>query len=277
MLRLIAFALVPLALASGTAAAGGGPSPGVMTGWDGTLDAARSVRYVAMPVGTTTTVAAVRTSDGRMLRYSTIRGGFGIPIVAFDGTTEGLSRDGRTLVLADIGANQTETRFAVLRTSTLRLKKLVTLPGLWAFDAISRDARTLYAIQYLSAGANPRYNVRAVSLVTGKPLGGAIVDKRDPDEEMNGAPWARARSADDAWAYTLYAKPNGTAFVHALDTVHRRAFCVDLPWQSSTEALAAVRLSIANNGRSLVLSKAGIGRLALVDTRSFKVTTLAKP
>jgi hypothetical protein len=277
MLRLIAFALVPLALASGTAAAGGGPSPGVMTGWDGTLDAARHVRYVAMPVARTTIVAAVRTSDGRMLRYSTIRGGFGIPIVAFDGTTEGLSRDGRTLVLADIGANRDETSFAVVSTKSLRLQKTVTLRGLWAFDALSRDARTLYAVQYLGTGPNPRYNVRAVSLVTGKPLGGAIVDKREPDEEMNGAPWSRARSADGAWAYTLYAKPNGTAFVHALDTAHRRAFCVDLPWRSSTEALAAVRLSLANNGRSLVLSKAGTGRLALVDTRTFEVKTLAKP
>lgn len=277
MLRLIAFALVPLALASGTAAAGGGPSPGVMTGWDGTLDAARHVRYVAMPVARTTIVAAVRTSDGRMLRYSTIRGGFGIPIVAFDGTTEGLSRDGRTLVLADIGANRDETSFAVVSTKSLRLRKTVTLRGLWAFDALSRDARTLYAVQYLGTGPSPRYHVRAVSLVTGKPVGGAIVDKREPDEEMNGAPWSRTRSDDGAWAYTLYAKPNGTAFVHALDTAHRRAFCVDLPWRSSTEALAAVRLSLANDGRSLVLSKAGTGRLALVDTRSFEVTTLAKP
>jgi len=276
MLRLIAFALVPLALASGTAAAGGGPSPGVMTGWDGTLDAARSVRYVAMPVARTTIVAAVRTSDGRMLRYSTIKGGFGVPIVAFDGTTEGVSRDGRTLVLADIGASQQQTRFAVLRTSPLRLLKTVTLRGLWAFDALSRDARTLYAIQY-GTGPNPRYNVRAVSLVTGKPVGGAIVDKREPDEEMNGSPWARARSGDGAWAYTLYAKPNGTAFVHALDTAHRRAFCVDLPWRSSTQALSAVRLSLEDDGRSLVLSKPGSGRLALVDTRTFEVKALAKP
>jgi hypothetical protein len=277
MLRLIAFALVPLALASGTAAAGGGPSPGVMTGWDGTLDAARGVRYVAMPVGATTTVAAIRTRDGRMLRYGTFKGGFGIPIVAFDGTTEGLSRNGNTLVLADIGANRDETSFAVLSTKSLRLQKTFTLRGHWAFDALSRDARTLYAVQYRGAGPNPRYSVRAVSLVTGKPVGGALVDKRDPDEEMNGSPWARARSADGAWAYTLYAKPNGTAFVHALDTARRRAYCVDLPWRSSTEALSSVRLSLPDGGRSLVLSKAGMGRLALVDTRSFKVKTLAKP
>ena len=70
MLRLFASALVALALTGAALAAGGGPSPGLMTGWDGAADAARSVRYVAMPVGTSTIVAAVRTSDGRMLRYS---------------------------------------------------------------------------------------------------------------------------------------------------------------------------------------------------------------
>lgn len=278
MLKLIAFALVPLALAAGPAAAGkGGPSPGVMTGWDGVVDGSLAVRYVALPTTKTTSVAAVRTSDGRVLRYATIRGAFGIPLVAFDGTTEGISRDGKTLVLADVGANQEQSRFVVLRTSTLRLKQAITLPGRWSYDALAPDGRMLYAIQYLGTGPNPRYNVRAVSLVTGKPVGGAIVDRREPDEEMNGSPWARARSADGTWAYTFYAKPNGTAFVHALDTARRRAFCVDLPWRSSTQALSAVRLSLANGGRSLVLAKPGGNRLAVVDTSSFKVTALAKP
>ena len=86
-----------------------------------------------------------------------------------------------------------------------------------------------------------------------------------------------SRSANGAWAYTLYAKPNGTAFVHALDTSSRRAFCVDLPWRSSTQALSAVRLSLADGGRSLVLSKPASGKLAVVDTTTFKVASLAKP
>jgi hypothetical protein len=277
MTRLIAFALVPLALATGAAAALGGPSPGVMTGWDGTVDASNAVRYVALPAAKTTAVATVRTSDGRVLRYTTIGGAFGIPRVAFDGTTEGISRDGKTLVLANVGANQEQTRFAVLRTTPLRLKKAITLPGYWSYDALSPDGQMLYAIQYLGTGPNPHYNVRAVSLVTGKPVGGAIVAKGEEDEQMNGAPWARARSSNGAWAYTFYAKPNGTAFVHALDTARRTAVCVDLPWQSSTQALSAVRLSLADDGRSLVLSKPGSGRLAIVDTQSFKVEALAKP
>jgi hypothetical protein len=278
MLRLIAFALVPLALATSAAlAAKGGPSPGVAVGWDGAVDGSVGVRYVALPNAATTTIAAVRTRDGRVLRYGTVRGAFGIPVVAFDGTTEGISRDGKTLVLADVGAGEKQTSFAVLRTATLRLKQAITLPGRWSYDALSPDGRTLYAIQYLGSGPTPRYQVRSVSLVTGRPVGTAIIDKREPDEEMNGSPWARARSANGAWAYTFYAKPNGTGFVHALDTSGRRAFCVDLPWRTSAQRLAAVRLSLADGGRSLVLAKRGGNRLAVVDTATFKVTALAKP
>ena len=130
MLRLIASALVVLALVTGTAlAAKGGPAPGVTVGWDGTVDSTGAVRYVALTAAKTTTIAAVRTTDGRVLRYGTIRGGFGIPLVAFDGTAEGVSRDGTTLVLADAAARTDETRFAVLRTSTLRLAKAIRLPG----------------------------------------------------------------------------------------------------------------------------------------------------
>jgi hypothetical protein len=278
MLKLLAFALIPFALVAGNAtAAKGGPTPGVSVGWDGAVDAANGVRYVALPAAKTTTVAAVRTSDGRVLRFATINGTLGIPLVAFDGTTEGISRDGKRLVLADVGTSQSETRFAVLSTRTLRLQKAITLPGLWAYDALSPDGRTLYATQYFGTEANARYNVRAVSLVTGKPVGGALVDRREPDEEMNGAPWARVRSANGAWAYTLYAKPNGTGFVHALDTARRRAYCVDLPWRTSTQRLTAVRLSLAKGGRSLELAKPGGNRLAVVDTTTFKVTSYAKP
>ena len=278
MLKLLVFALIPFALVAGNAtAAKGGPSPGVSVGWDGTVDVANAVRYVALPAAKTTTVAAVRTSDGRVLRYATIRGAYGIPLVAFDGTAEGISSDGKTLVLADVAANPSQTRFAVLNTKTLRLRKAVTLPGLWAYDALSPNGRMLYATEYLGTGANARYNVRSVSLITGKPVGGAIIDRREPDEEMNGAPYARTRSANGAWAYTLYAKPNGTGFVHALDTAKRRAFCVDLPWRTSFERLAAVRLSLAEGGRSLELASRSGNRLAVVDTMSFKVTAFAKP
>lgn len=277
MLRLIALALVPLALAAGNAAAGGGgPSPGVVTGWDGTLDPAGAVRYVALPASTATAVAAIRRTDGRVLRFLTVRGSYGIPQVAFDGTTEGVSRDGKTLVLATYAGTAGETSFAVLATTPLRLRKTVTLRGNWSFDALSPDGTTLYAIEYLGSGQNTPYNVRAVSLVSGKTVGGPIVDKREPDEKMNGSPVARATRRDGSWAYTLYAKPDGTAFVHALHLRGSNALCVDLPWHNTARTIQQARLELSADGRALYVTRGG-GRLARVDTRTFAVAAFAKP
>lgn len=278
MLRPLVLAVVVLALASGTAlGAKGGPAPGVTVGWDGVVDSTSATRYVALPAARTTAVAAVRTSGGRIERYRTIAGAFGVPLVAFDGTAEGVSRDGRTLVLADVAASAKKTSFAVLRTRSLSLAKRFTLPGRWSYDALSPDGRTLYAIQYHGADQNARYSVRSVSLATGKPFGAAIVDRREPDEEMYGSPWSRVWSGDGARAYTFYASPGGSAFVHALDTARRLAYCIDLPWRSSLEALSSVRLSLDGDGERLVLSKPNAGRLAVIDTTTWKVSAFRKP
>lgn len=275
MPRFIAYALVPLALAAGSARAGGGGEilPGVVTGARGAVDAAAGLRYVARPSRGSTGVAAVRVRDGRVVRRTTVPGTFGIARVAFDGTTEGVSFDGQTLVLADARRGATTTRFAVLDTAPLRLRKTIELKGVWAYDALSPDGRILYAIRYaLRASGGPRYTVRAVSVQTGRQLGGVIVDKTNPTAVMTGSPWSRVLGADGSWAYTLYAKAEGTGFVHALDTLQQRAVCIELPWRSAT--LTRVRLSLANEGRTLVLSRGRDGRIATIDTSTFRLRIL---
>src|SRR5205814_643855 len=44
-----------------------------------------------------------------------------------------------------------------------------------------------------------------------------------------GYPIARATTADGQWAYTIYRRENGTAFVHELNLIDAYAWCVDLP------------------------------------------------
>lgn len=274
MPRFIAFALVPLALVAGSARAGGGEIlPGVVTGVRGVVDAEAGLRYVARPGRGSTAVEAVRVRDGRVVRRTTVPGTFGIARVAFDGTTEGVSFDGRTLVVADARRGATATRFAVLDTAPLRLRKTIELKGVWAYDALSPDGRILYAIRYaLRAPGGPRYTVRAVSVATGRQLGGVIVDKSNPTAVMTGRPWSRVLGVDGAWAYTLYAKDEHTGFVHALDTLQQRAVCIELPWRSAT--LTRVRLSLANEGRTLVLSRGRDGRIATIDTSTFRLRVL---
>lgn len=268
MLRLAALALVSLSLVAGSAAAGGGPSPGVGTGWDGVLAPGGALRYVALPSGSSTVVAAVRTRTGRVERWASVRGTYGVPLVAYDGSAGGVSHDGRTLVLSSfVGAPGpgVVTRFAILRTKRLKRERILTLDGSWSFDAISPKGRLLYAVEYLPGRAG-NYRVRALDLASGRLLPGSLADSKETRGEMRGSPMARATSPDGGWAYTLYAKPNGKGFVHALDTRHRKAVCVDLPWGGA----GRMALAMSTTGRSLVVTR-GSTRLGAIDTRTFVV------
>jgi hypothetical protein len=103
------------------------------------------------------------------------------------------------------------------------------------------------------------------------------VDRREPDEEMRGSPMTRTWSANRAWAFTLYSKPNGTAFVHGLDTTKRHAVCLDLPWSGVANAIGGVRLRVSADGHTLVLQQSGLGRLASVDLTSLVVRSFRPP
>lgn len=279
-------ALVPLvvlvalgAAAGGARSDGGGPSPGAVQGWDGVLAPSGQIRYVALWAGRQTVVAAVRVHGGRVVRSTAVRGTYGIPAVANDGKTGGLSADGKTLVLATyatIPGPKAVTRFAVLRTRTFRLQQIVTLRGSYSYDAISPDGSAMFLIEYLSlntASRQAHYRVRAFDLVAGKLLEGAITDRRERSEDMAGQPVTRAMSRDSTWAYTLYSKYVANGFVHALDTRHRAAVCIDLPWNVPGN----VRMTLSADGRQLVLRQPAIGRLAVIDTKTFRVQALKKP
>lgn len=248
------------------AAADGGPSPGVSFGWDGIVARGGDVRYVAVPGDSSTVLEAIRIRDGRVLRWTSIPGSYGVPLVAIDGSVGGLSRDGKTLVLASyagIPSVHTSTGFAIVSTRTFRFQRIAVFSGAYSFDALSPDASTLYLIQYTSKRQLDRYRVRAYDPKTRRLLPGAIVDKRAPDEAMAGAPVSRATTADGRWAYTLYARQGQPPFVHALDTVGRHAFCIDLPLRLAQSKQLALRLHL-RAGELLVAR--GRSALAVVDT-----------
>jgi hypothetical protein len=257
----IVVAVAACAAAAGAAVAAG-PSPGISSGGAGLRDPDRAIRYVALSSGSGRTVlAAIGTRDGRVLRSRWLVGDYGIPFVTYAGQTEGLSRDGRTLVLSTVPGAGVSTDFAVVGTKTLRVRFHVTLKGIWSYDALSPDARTMYLIRFLPSQSELHYRVRAYDLVARKLVAGAIVDKREPDEATTGFPVARATSADGAWAYTLYQR-GGSAkpFIHALDTVHRVAICLDLAWTHSQDALGRARLVLTRDGRTLLVRDSVTGK-----------------
>lgn len=279
------FAAVAAASVSAVSATadGGGPSPGVSWGSTGVVSPGGQVRYVAIPSGRNTVVEVVRILGGRVLRWTSIPGSFGVPRVTVFGTPGGLSHDGNTLVLASQTASpgsHAVTRFAVLNTRTLQLqpvtslrlrRPLITLRGSFSFDGLSPDASTLYLIQYTSAQDYNRYRVRAYDVTAEQLLPGAIVDKREPDEAMAGTPVDRATTPNGEWAYTLYGRQGDAPFVHALDTVKREAYCIDLPLRIGTQRQMQLRLAF--DGQRELRVRRGHETLAIVDLVKLEART----
>jgi hypothetical protein len=273
--RLVTAVLVSALLLAPAALADGGPDPGVTLGWTGDTSADGKVRFVALPAGSNTAVGAVDTSDGHVLRFGQVIGSFGIPTVAFDQTTGGLSRDGRTLVVAQTGVGRplrARSLFTILDTRTLRVRDAIFLKGDFAYDALSPDGRTLFLIHHVSAMNANRYVVRAYDLPTNRLLPGRIADKTQAGWVMQGSPMTRTVSDDGRMVYTLYQNYGGYPFVHALDTTTMTAHCIGIPWTGGQDALWNMRLSLGNGGRTLAVHwKSGRSYLA-VDTRTYRVS-----
>ena len=88
---------------------------------------------------------------------------------------------------------------------------------------------------------------------------------------MNGLPLSRVMGARGRWAYTLYQGTGGKPFIHALDTVARKAVCIDLDDPALARGnLYELRLLGAARGARLDIRRKG-ALLATVDTSTFRV------
>jgi hypothetical protein len=207
---------------------------------------------------------------GYVWLWRVIRGKYAVAGAASDGSTTGLSADGDTLVLPQYTTNYApkSTGFVVLNPRTLRVIRRFRLPGFFTVDAISPAGDWLYLIHYTSANNLLRYEVRAYDMTHHRLLAAPVVDKREPDEKMAGIATRRLYSAGGRWAYTLYERPSGAPFVHALDTADRTAFCIDLP---RTGDGGQPQLALDPGGGTLRYA-VGDKLLASIDTQTFTVT-----
>jgi hypothetical protein len=246
--------LVAVSIAVPAAAGDGGPSPGVDQGGSGVLSPSGGLRYLAVPAHASTILEVVRVHGGLLKTFRLLKGHYGVPYVTNRGDTGGLSRNGKLLVLSDAvccGLRKA-SRFVVLETKRLRTIGRIALRGDFAYDALSPDARTLYLIQHTSVRDYTRYRVRAYDLRADRLLRRVIVDRKEPKTVMRGYPVARLSSADGTWVYTLYAGGK-MPFVHALDTTHREAVCLDVRWKGSQNALWQARMSLSRDGSTIFL------------------------
>jgi hypothetical protein len=248
----------------------GGPVPPLQAG-AGVSAPGSDLSYIAVPAGDQTVVERVRRVDGVVERTRLLGGKWGVPGVAYDGSSTGLSADGATLVLADATAVYPvkRTRLLVLRARTLRPRARIDLPGWFTVDAISPDGRWMYLIHYTSVSNTNHYEVRAYDLRKRRMIAKPVIDPREPEEKMQGIPITRVTSADGRWAYTLYMRPDEAPFIHALDTQRRTAACIDLDNVTSDD-IADGHLALTDGGARLRIDGSA-GPLALVDTRTFAV------
>jgi hypothetical protein len=250
--RLLPSLLLPfLLLPAAAALADGPPVTSLDAGPEGVLEQAGGDRFTAHPLATSTVLTQSQTEGGRVLRASILDGRWGVPVVANDGTSGGLSADGTTLVLMRIATSypRTDSSFAVVDSGPLAVRDTVELEGEWGFDALSPDGRWLYLIEQLSPRDRTRYAVRVYDLARDRLLPDPVVDPSEPDEPMRGLPITRVTGPGGRWEYTLYAGGEHP-FVHALDTVARTSLCLDLPHRvAKHRRLWDLRLAVRRGGR----------------------------
>ena len=242
------------ALVAAPAALADGPTF-VVQGGTGVATRSGAVHWVTVsdgPRGTGSTLLE-KVAGGRVDYWLRLDGAWGTPTIGTNVQTgQGLSRDGRTIVLASASGRPyaTPSRFLVVNLKRMRVVRTITLDGFFTFDALSPDASRLYLIQYTKAGSYnlSHYIVRAYDMRTHRLLPGKIADRSEHEKTMAGYALTRTTSANGRWVYTLYQKPSGEPFVHALDTVHAAAYCIDLP---DNKALYDIVLSLRNGDRTL--------------------------
>jgi len=270
-MRLVVVTALALLLLCPSAALSAGPSY-VAQGGLGVLSHDGKHRFVAVSTGGGTAIERVAVRGGAVSGWATLDGEWGIPQPTMrPGRLEGLTRDGRQLVVGSVGSGY-PTKCAVIRTRDLRVDYRFELAGSFAYDALSPDGKTLYLTQYVDQDNTSHYVVRAYDLEHGRLLPGRIADKAQKSWVMTGFATTRTTSDDGRWVYTLFMRPGGYPFVHALDTVGGVAHCIGLPWTGDQGPLMRMRMTLTDDGSKLVLNRGtGEGWLA-IDAGTWRIT-----
>jgi hypothetical protein len=241
------------------ALADGGPFL-VTQGGQGVATHDGAFHYVAVPNGNTSTLLEkLEVANGQVNFWIPLKGSWGVPTLGTGSQTgQGLSWNGRMLVLTEPPGYAAPSRFALVDLKRFRILRTIMLHGFFSFDALSPDGSRMYLIQYTHGrGGNlTHYVVREYDLRTSRLLPGKIAAKDEDGSEpgMAGYPVTRTTSANGRWVYTLYQKPNGMPFIHALDTEAGVAHCIDLPWSKGNHGAYNLVLSLRNHDRTLAVN-----------------------
>jgi hypothetical protein len=193
---------------------------------------------------TARTLSDIDPQTGSVTRKLALPGYFQLPRVTASGVAGGLSQNGRWLVLQHVPdkTDQLGSNMLIVDTSTMRSAQPADLPGSFQFDAVSNDGKRIYLIEYLSAAS---YRVRVYDVDIRQLDETIVVDKTDPTESMSGIRLSGVASPDGQWLYSVYARPNKPAFIHALNLGSPYAFCLELSGSGYQTSAADLQWSLA--------------------------------
>jgi hypothetical protein len=226
------------------------------------VDLATGTTKWRLPAGVTQSDALVHRDANLLTWYDTATGAR-----TGDATLEqkgafalvGLSQGGTRAVLAR--TQRRSTTFVLLSPSSSRV---LTLGGnTWMFDALSG------ASLYLTQGKRKGYYVRRYDLRTSTLQKQPLKDPTD-GALIEGAPFARASTADGRHLFTLYVA-GGRAMIHDLDLVAGTARCIDLPGSGDYNAAITWALVVDPDGRTVWAVSPGYGRVVAVDVATHSV------
>jgi len=190
------------------------------------------------------TLSDINPETGSTTRTLRLPGSFQLANGTVSGIPGGLAQNGRWLVLERAASPGAGSKLIVVDTSAMKAAAPIDLAGAFEFDAISNDGLHIYLIEYLT-GAN--YRVRVFDVPSGQLDPNIVVDKSDGAAVMAGLRLSGIASPDGQWLYSVYARPNSGAFIHALNLTGSYAFCLDLPGSGYEKNSDEFQWSLAMN------------------------------
>jgi len=216
--------------------------------------------YIVTQLSGGAQLKAIDPASGRTIAQATIPASYSLPDIASQGPTAGISPNGQWLALTQKG---TSTNFLVGSSSLTDSFKTIHVNGDFVFDALSNDGKSLYLIQKMTDPNH--YQVRLYDVAAGALMPQPVVDKREPNEPMNGIRGDSAADSTGNYVYTVYIRDGGP-FIHALPLDEPIAWCVDLPSTASNDMERQFHwaLALSRDGRTLYAANEAVGTVAVM-------------
>jgi hypothetical protein len=218
----------------------------------------------ARRLGARTLLTRYTLPSGRVSGHGSVAGRYRLAALAADGTRA---------VLADTRPAPGQTRFTILGTSRWTVQRRIELGGSFGVEALSPDGRRMFLIRYGNGG----YNLRLYDLRTGKLEFTPLVEGAAVRPKMVGAAWTSVGTRDGRWLLTLYIKPGGGGFVHALDLGRAIGHCIDLPAGFvDARSIRTASLALSPDERRLYIAGPLAGRLLVVDVAGPRIVRIVR-